>query len=274
MRRAGGFLSLVLIDVNRDHASGSVGAMRLTRVADRLRRSARLQDVVAVRGSQVALVLPHTSVPEATRAAERFLKLARDEAGFADGSTACPQAAGVAAAFGEVEGGAEALLAAAEEALRGAQSGQVAVSRELQGRPRILVVDDDVRFAEALAETISENGWEGHPCSNVEDARQRVESETYNGVFVDLVLRGGTGVEIVRRSTACHPRRPVILMSGHDASHEAVLEALTLGPVTFLAKPISSADLERTLWMVRELLPGARTASRRDLRPSRGEGVS
>lgn len=265
VRRSGGFLSLVMMALGRGASDTAAGEARAAAVADRLRRHVRLHDVVALRGSAVALVLPDTTLSEATRAGERFLRIASAEGGAAGGAEAA--AAGAATVFGEVEGGGEALMEAAEEALRAAPAGQVVASRELQGRPRILVVDDDLSVAEVLAESISERGWEGHPCSQVEDARQRVESGTYSGMFVDLVLPGASGVEIVRRSLAWHPRRPVVLMSGYDANHEAILDALSLGPVTFVAKPISSTDLDRTLLMLRELLPGA--PGRRDARFAR-----
>jgi len=254
-----------MMALRRGASDAAAGEAHAAAVADHLRRHVRLQDVVALRGSAVALILPDTTLSEGICAGERFLRMAGAEGGAGGGDEAA--AAGVATVFGEVEGGSEALMEAAEEALRAAAAGQVVASRELQGRPRILVVDDDVSLAESLAESISERGWEGHPCSQVEDALQRVEGGAYSVVFVDLVLPGTSGVEIVRRSLAWHQRRPVVLMSGYDAYHEAILDALSLGPVTFVAKPISSTDLDRTLLMLRELLPGA--PGRRDARFAR-----
>jgi DNA-binding response OmpR family regulator len=109
----------------------------------------------------------------------------------------------------------------------------------LSGRPRVLVVDDDLVFAQALADAISERGWEGHPCSVAEDARQRLASSSYSGLFIDLVLPGTSGVEILRHALALHPRRPAALMSGVDAQHDSVAQALELGPVVFVRKPLS-----------------------------------
>jgi len=201
-------------------------------------------------------LMPETTVREAVRAGERLLSLVTKEAALPAGDALPRDSAGVATAYGEVEGGGSALLAAAEDALRQAAPGQVVSSRTLEGRPRILVVDDDLTFAQALAETISERGWEAHPCSEPADARQRVKDRSYSGLFIDMVLPGTSGAEILRDALAAHPRRPAILMSGHDANHEAILEALTLGPVMFVHKPMSSADLDSALQMFRELVPG------------------
>jgi len=103
-------------------------------------------------------MMPETSGSEAVRAMERLLGLVAQGEPAAPGGARRPDAAGVATAYGEVEGGGAALLAAAEEALREAGPGQIVRSCTLEGRPRNLVVDDDLAFAQVLAETISERG--------------------------------------------------------------------------------------------------------------------
>jgi PleD family two-component response regulator len=260
VRRSGGFLSLALF-----HAAAGpdapAGSNPLERVATSLRRSVRLEDVLARHEQHFALVMLDTSAGEAARAAERLLGLInKDEGGFESHSPAC---AGVATAYGEVEGGGAALIAAAEEALREAAPGQFAASRTMQGRPRLLVVDDDRVFAEALAETIAEREWEAHPCTDVADARQRVQDTSYSGFFIDVVLPTSSGVEILREAMAAHPGRPAVLMSGKDVDPGAILEALSLGPVMFIRKPMSHADLDSALAMFRQLVPGIRRRSRR-----------
>jgi CheY-like chemotaxis protein len=210
------------------------------------------------------LLMPETTLSEAVRAVERLLSLVTQAKVIPQEQAPRPDSAGVASAYGEVEGGGAALLAAAEDALLEAAPGQVVRSRTLEGRPRILVVDDDQAFAGVLAEMISERGWEAHPCSEVADARQRVKENTYSGLFIDLVLPGTSGVDVLRQALASHPRRPAILMSGHDANHGMILEALGMGPVMFIHKPMSSADLDSALQMFRELLPGV-------VRPRRGQ---
>jgi CheY-like chemotaxis protein len=237
-RRTGGFLSLMLIDVKPPPTD-------LLRIAERLRGRARLHDVLALRDSDVALLMPETNATEATCAAERLLE--RDS----------HESAGIATVFGEVEGGGDALLAAAEEALAEAAGGSIVRSRALSGRPRVLVVDDDVTFAQVLAETLSERGWDAYPCSNVEDARQRVLEGDYNGLFIDLMLPGSSGIEMLKRASAAQPMRPMALMSGSNVDPAAIQAALDHGPVTFIRKPMSSNDLDAALQMFRELLPGA-----------------
>ncbi len=172
--------------------------------------------------------MPDTSLGEAARAAERLLALLNKHDGAPEVLTDSPASAGLATAYGEVEGGGAALIAAAEEALREAKPGQFVASRTMEGRPRLLVVDDDLTFAETLAETIAEREWEAHPCTDVADARERVKDNSYSGFFIDVVLPTSSGVEILREAMAAHPGRPAVLMSGKDVDSSAILDALSL----------------------------------------------
>ena len=146
--------------------------------------------------------------------------------------------------------------------LQEAPPGQFARSRTLDGRPRLLVIDDDPTFAETLAEAISERDWEGHPCTDVADARQRVKEGTYSGFFIDVVLPQSSGVEILTEAMAAETRRPAVLMSGHDVDPGIILDALALGPVMFMRKPLSLSDLDTALEMFRKLGPGVRRRAR------------
>jgi CheY-like chemotaxis protein len=254
VRRSGGFLSLAVF-----RAQGAAGLtdaeQRPGRASELLRRSIRLQDVLARRSSSLLLLMPDTTQSEGVWAAERLLAVLREDAA-GPGVPEPAAAAGVATAYGEVEGGAAALLAAAEEAAREAEPGRVVRSLALQGRPRILVVDDDLSFAQALSDTISEHGWEAHPCADVADARQRARDTSYSGFFIDLMLARRRGVEILREALTTDARRPAVLMSSLDAGHELILDALSLGPVMFVRKPMTLSDVESALQMFRELVPG------------------
>jgi PleD family two-component response regulator len=263
VRRSGGFLSIALFKAVEGSVFGAAGGHPLADIGERLRRSVRLEDVLAERAQRIVLLMPDTSAGEAARAAERLLAAVRGKdsasAGAAGPGAAEPVAsAGVATAYGELEGGGTALLAAAEEALREAPPGQFAPSRTLQGRPRLLVVDDDRAFAQALAETISERGWEAHPCADVADARERVKDASYSGFFVAVVLPRSSGIEILHEAVSAYAGRPAVLMSGQDADPAAILEALSLGPVMFIRKPMGSGELDSALAVFRQLIPGIR----------------
>ncbi|MGE0456235.1 MAG: response regulator [Vicinamibacteria bacterium] len=226
----------------------------------------RLHDVVGLAGDRVGLLMPDTTMSEACLVAERLVR--------GEGAAAC--AAGVATVYGEVEGEGDALLVAAADALRRAQPGKVAPSGALQGRPGVLVVDDEPLFARLLAELVTQRGWDGHPCTDPVDALQRVKGETYSALFVDLVLGPEiSGVDVIREALAWHPGRPAVLMSARDNDrHQSIFDALELGPVTFVRKPVSLTDLDASLEMFRSLLPGLGRKSRKSRETEGSAGPS
>jgi CheY-like chemotaxis protein len=253
-RRVGGFLSVCLLGTPDEGSRADASARPIDAWWPQLRPQVRTYDVLGrVDKHTLGFLMPDTALAEAVLGGVRLLKVLN-----ASGPPMTALAAGAASAYGALEGGALALIDAAVAALQTAAPGQVAESRTTRGEPRLLVVDDDQAFATALAETISQHGWLGHPCTDPQDALERVRRNEYQGLFVDLVLPGLSGVDILREALAYYPRRPAILMSGYDADHGAVLDALALGPVMFIRKPISAPDLDAALRMFRVLLPGVR----------------
>jgi ActR/RegA family two-component response regulator/GGDEF domain-containing protein len=259
VRLRGGFVSLLL--VGGGHAASARGDEWASAAAVALEKQTRRQDVVGRLESEVAVIMPGTDSDEVLQAGRRLLRL------VASSRPARKLSAGVATAFGDVEGGASALIAAAGEALHDAAPGRVAASRSLRGRPAVLVVDDDLPFAQAICDEICERGWEAHPCTTIEDAMQRTEGPCYSALFVDLVLARGTGIDVIRRAVASAPWRPVVLMTGYEIDPATVLEVLELGPVLFVKKPLAGTGLDVALQMFRDSLFG-RPAHARRLSPA------
>ena len=255
-RRHGGFLSVSAIGF-ADSVSTPDAHERIERVAEILRDGLRIHDVVGWRGwATIVVLMPDSDMSQALHGAGRLLNLAISKGDLPPGREL---AAGVATGYGEIEGGAQALLDAAEHALSEAEPGRVRPSDLLKGQPKVLVVDDDWNLALYLAESVSELGWEGNPCTDARDAMERVREASYSALFVDLLMPRKSGIEILKESLAHHPTRPCVLMSGMDAQHEAVMEALSLGPVMFIKKPVSRKDLDTALKMFRSRLPGLST---------------
>jgi CheY-like chemotaxis protein len=248
-RRHGGFISVAAVGFSQ--ASAPDAHERIAQIAERIRQGLRIEDIVGWRGwATIVVVMPDSDMSQAINGTERLLALTAGVPG--------PPAfaAGVATSYGEVEGGSQALLEAAEQALLEAAPGKIKPSDMLQGHPKVLVVDDDWTLAHFLAEMISSLGWEGNPCTDARDALERVREASYSALFVDLLMPGRGGVDVLRESLARYPHRPCVLMSGMDDQHAKVMEALSLGPVMFIRKPVSKKDIDTALRMFRSRLPG------------------
>lgn len=247
-RRHGGFISVAAVGFSQSVLTPDAHE-RIAKLAERLRQSLRIEDIVGWRGwATIVILMPDNDTSQALTGAERFLSLCAQ--------TDLEVAVGIATGYGEVEGGAYALLEAAEHALAEAKPGTIKTSDLLKGHPKVLVVDDDEMLANFLAQTISELGWEGNPCTDSRDALERVREASYSAIVVDLLMPGKSGIEILRESLARYPQRPCVLMSGMDARNDRVMEALGLGPVMFIRKPVSRKDLDTALRMFRSRLPG------------------
>ncbi|HVU62354.1 MAG TPA: sigma-54 dependent transcriptional regulator [Phycisphaerales bacterium] len=134
---------------------------------------------------------------------------------------------------------------------------------------RILIVDDDPIAAESIADFLSE---EGHRATFVLSAEEALDSLAKSGatepvdvLVSDVSMPGIDGAELLRRVTREHPGTAVIMLTGYGTIESAV-EAVRLGAVDYLTKPVVDAELrlalERALRQRRLMAENARLKSR------------
>ncbi len=117
-------------------------------------------------------------------------------------------------------------------------------------KTRILVIDDDRGHAEATAETLERAG---HACviaTSGNEGAHRIDTEAFDLVITDLVMRDQNGIDMVRRARAKSPDTEVIVMTGYP-SYETAIEALNEGAYDYLDKPV---DLNILRAKVRKVL--------------------
>jgi DNA-binding NtrC family response regulator len=111
-----------------------------------------------------------------------------------------------------------------------------------EGRPRVLIVDDDEDMNQLVAEVLHERGIEAVCCLRGEDAMSAVAEA--DAVVTDVNLDGESGLELCARILVAHPGLPIVVVSGDATSRAA---ALRRGAAQFLVKPIDITDLARVL---------------------------
>ena len=119
----------------------------------------------------------------------------------------------------------------------------------------LLIVDDEIGFAEVLCKRMARRGVKATPVSSGEEAVQELRRTEFDVAIVDLKLEGMDGVEILKVFKLMAPDMPVIMLTGHG-SEEARSACMKLGAEGYLSKPI---DFERLL--VKALHLGAGRAS-------------
>jgi DNA-binding NtrC family response regulator len=111
---------------------------------------------------------------------------------------------------------------------------------------RILVVDDDPGFRNLLETILVGEGYGVENAGSVGEAVLAGGRRKYDLVVADLKLPDGDGLEVLRWWTENMPETPVIMITAFGTVTSAV-EAMKLGAVDYLGKPLSSPDELRLL---------------------------
>ena len=106
---------------------------------------------------------------------------------------------------------------------------------------RLLVVEDEESFSDALSYMLKREGFEVEVAATGPDALDRFERSGADLVLLDLMLPGLSGTEVCRalrqRSSV-----PVIMLTARDSEVDKVV-GLELGADDYVTKPFSAREL-------------------------------
>jgi CheY-like chemotaxis protein len=109
---------------------------------------------------------------------------------------------------------------------------------------KVLVVDDDVDFAEMLAENLESHGYTVVAAHSGEDAVTLFREDSFDFCFLDVQLPGIDGVETLRLLKGINPSVRAAIMTGY-AIEESLQKAGEIGVVRALNKPLDLAEVIR-----------------------------
>ena len=107
---------------------------------------------------------------------------------------------------------------------------------------RILIVDDDPGFRNLLETILVGEGYGVENAGSVDEALRAGARRKYDLVVVDLKLPDGDGLAVLRWWMENMPETPIIMITAFGTVASAV-EAMKLGAVDYLGKPLSSPCL-------------------------------
>lgn len=101
---------------------------------------------------------------------------------------------------------------------------------------RILLVEDQVRFAELLKKHLSDAGYVVDIAPNISSFEAHIRSETYDLLIVDIGLPDGDGLETIKEYRSSGGTIPVIVVTARNMVSDLV-KGLDCGADDYLTKP-------------------------------------
>jgi DNA-binding NtrC family response regulator len=126
-------------------------------------------------------------------------------------------------------------------------------------RPRVLLVDDEVAFANNLLKLLSKRGYDVVVVYDGADAVTRVGEKEFDVIILDMKMPGMDGIATLKEIKKKVPAVEVVILTGHG-SIESGIEGMQLGAFDFLMKPVSIDDLQEKVGEAyrRKLVQGER----------------
>ncbi|MBI4249353.1 MAG: response regulator, partial [Elusimicrobia bacterium] len=103
--------------------------------------------------------------------------------------------------------------------------------------PSILIVDDDAKLRESLAEVLELEDFECHQAGDAREAIELSEKHHPDVVLSDIQLPDSSGFQICQTLRKASRDQILILMTGRFLSSEEKSQGFALGADEYLTKP-------------------------------------
>ncbi len=108
--------------------------------------------------------------------------------------------------------------------------------------PQFLLVDDDVVFASVLARALERRGYGVTQAHNSFAALQAADKTLFSHALVDLKLGQESGLALVAELHQRLPSLRILILTGY-ASISTAVEAIKLGAINYLCKPVDTDEI-------------------------------
>jgi len=109
-------------------------------------------------------------------------------------------------------------------------------------KKNILVVDDEEALRFTMDIFLSEEGYEVSLAANYDEAIALLANRVFDLMFVDIIMEGRSGIDLLRTVKTRNPNAQVIIITGAPSADTAA-EALRLGALDYIVKPVRQTEL-------------------------------
>jgi two-component system, response regulator RegA len=107
---------------------------------------------------------------------------------------------------------------------------------------RILIVDDDMVFAETLAGALTRRGYSAEAVLNGDAAMALARQHRFEAAVIDLRIATESGLHLIGPLKEIQPELRIVLLTGF-ASITTAVEAIKLGATHYLSKPATVDEI-------------------------------
>ena len=118
----------------------------------------------------------------------------------------------------------------------------------MESKIKLLIVDDEVKFLDSIAERLEMRGFDVTKATNGQDAIDAARNKQYDLALLDLKMPGLNGKDVLEILKRDHRYVEVIILTGHG-SLESAVECTKLGAYGYLPKPY---ELDKLLEILKE----------------------
>jgi DNA-binding NtrC family response regulator len=117
--------------------------------------------------------------------------------------------------------------------------------------PSLLVVDDEQGILDVVSRFARRAGFDVVACSGGQEAIAQLQTTHADVAMVDLRMPDIGGLDVIRAIRELDPRCQAVLMTGY-ATVDTAVEAIKLGAMDYLSKPLDFGRLEQLLTSIRD----------------------
>jgi len=107
---------------------------------------------------------------------------------------------------------------------------------------RILVIEDEIKVAQALKQGLEEEGYSASVATTGEEGFFLLTTDVFDVIILDLMLPGRSGLEVLEALRRRDDRTLVLILTACDALHERIL-GLDSGADDYMVKPFAVTEL-------------------------------
>lgn len=114
---------------------------------------------------------------------------------------------------------------------------------------RVLIIDDDAMTRDIIRFLVSSFGHEYAEASNGRRGIKKLESESFDGVILDVFMPDQDGFEVLRWISKNRRELPAVVFTARNEMFNASFAGLAekLGALKAFAKPVEPEDIEAAL---------------------------